>query len=108
MVDTRMQVRPPRSGSGQTQPEPAAAPEHPPQHQRRFKRLQRLKDARPEVKLLNVIPTNDAHRPVLKHPTGVKFKETGSAAWPDDNFTHRRLRDGSVKLAEETKKETNK
>jgi hypothetical protein len=35
----------------------------------------------------------------LKHiPSGIGFRETGPAAWPRDQFTQRRVRDGSVKL----------
>jgi hypothetical protein len=33
---------------------------------------------------------------VLKHPKGGGFPESGSAEWPDDRFTKRRIADGSV------------
>ncbi len=100
MVDTRMRVQHPRTD--QARPEPVQAPQENLRHQRRIKRLQRLKDARPEVKMVNVVLVDERHRPVLKHqPSGIGFKDSGGAVWPDDNFTHRRLRDGSVKLADE-------
>jgi len=44
-----------------------------------------------------VVPTNDAFRAVLKHPSsGMRFPETGSAEWPLDTFTKRRLKDGCI------------
>jgi hypothetical protein len=44
-------------------------------------------------------------RRLLKHPvSGMKFPSTGSAEWPFDAFTARRLADGSIKRAEDDKK----
>jgi hypothetical protein len=101
MVDVRM--RP-----GQSQPAPEQAPEQAkvnPRHARRNRRLQALKDARPVKGTVRVVPTNDKFRGVLKHiPSGKGFSASGGATWPNDKFTQRRLRDGSVKL-EEAKQE---
>jgi hypothetical protein len=33
---------------------------------------------------------------VLKHPMGGRFGEDGSAMWPRDSYTMRRLRDGDI------------
>jgi hypothetical protein len=45
---------------------------------------------------VRVAPANDNMRRVLKHPTGARFPATGSAEWPDDRFTRRRIREGSI------------
>jgi hypothetical protein len=52
---------------------------------------------------LRVEPANDDMRRLLKHPRAGGFRSEGSIEWPDDMFTRRRLRDGSVKLAEKSK-----
>lgn len=46
-----------------------------------------------------VEPANDDMRRLLKHPRGIKFRSEGSIEWPDDQFTRRRIADGSVKVA---------
>jgi hypothetical protein len=80
------------------------APEHQ-RNQNRQRRLQVLKDARPQHATVRVVPTDEKYRPVLKHqPSGIAFRKEGAAEWPNDRFTQRRLRDGSVKL-EETKED---
>ena len=58
-------------------------------------RLDRIRKLayRPAVR---VEPANDDLRRVLRHPRGRGFPDEGAALWPDDTFTHRRLRDGSV------------
>lgn len=97
MVDmkTRMAAR------GQDQP-----PENL-RNQRRQRRLQVLKDARGDrANMVHVVPTDEKHRAVLKHlPSGIAFRKEGGALWPNDKFTQRRLRDGSVKIAQEKKEE---
>jgi len=45
-------------------------------------------------------------RRLLKHPNGMGFRPTGGIEWPNDRFTKRRLRDGTVKVEEEKKEET--
>jgi hypothetical protein len=50
---------------------------------------------------LRVEPASDDMRRLLMHPRAGGFRSEGSIEWPDDTFTHRRLRDGSVKLAEQ-------
>jgi hypothetical protein len=48
---------------------------------------------------LRVEPKNDLMRQILRHPTAGFFRGQGAAEWPDDKFTHRRLKDGDIKLA---------
>jgi len=45
---------------------------------------------------VRVVPATDDYRKVLKHPARGGFPESGSAEWPNDRFTKRRLADGSV------------
>jgi hypothetical protein len=45
---------------------------------------------------MQVWPKNQATRNVLKHASGVGFREDGPAEWPDDPFTHRTIADGDV------------
>lgn len=40
-------------------------------------------------------------RRLLKHPSGVRFRSEGSIEWPDDTFTKKRIRDGSVLVENE-------
>jgi len=47
---------------------------------------------------VRVLPSDDDMRRFLKHPRAGGFRSTGSVEWPNDTFTQRRLRDGSVKL----------
>jgi hypothetical protein len=44
-----------------------------------------------------VVPANDDGRRLLKHPKGGGFPKEGSATWPNDTFTRRRLADGSIR-----------
>jgi hypothetical protein len=39
-------------------------------------------------------------RRLLMHPQAGKFRSQGSIEWPDDQYTRRRLADGSIKLAQ--------
>jgi len=52
---------------------------------------------------IRVEPRDDDMRRLLKHPSAGGFRSEGSIEWPDDTFTRRRLKEGSVKLAEEKK-----
>jgi hypothetical protein len=61
---------------------------------RQRERVQKLAEAAPAG--VRVVPAKEEYRAVLKHPNGGGFPETGSAEWPDDRFTKRRLADGSV------------
>jgi hypothetical protein len=102
MVDVRNQTR----GGQKPQDDKPQAPLNP-RFARRNRRLQVLKDARPVDAGVHVVPTNEAHRAVLKHiPSGVGFRDSGHAVWPNDRFTQRRLRDGSVKLHKEKESPT--
>ena len=56
-------------------------------------REQANKVQRPTVK---VTPKDETLRRLLKHPRAGGFRKEGSAEWPDDRFTQRRIRDGDV------------
>jgi hypothetical protein len=45
---------------------------------------------------MKVWPRDDDVKNVLYHPTGGPFREDGTADWPDDTYTHRRILDGDV------------
>ena len=68
-------------------------------HQRMTERTERMRKAktRPGIR---VEPANDDMRRLMKHPRVGHFRSEGSMEWPDDSFTHRRLRDGDVKRVE--------
>jgi hypothetical protein len=57
---------------------------------------------------IRVEPANDDMRRLLKHPRAGGFRSEGSMEWPDDTFTHRRLRDGDVKRVEAKEKDKDK
>jgi hypothetical protein len=92
MVDVRARTRGPSQSAHDVNENP--------RNQNRKRRLQVLKNARGAKDTIRVVPANDKLRAVLKHqPSGIGFRAEGGAAWPNDRFTQRRLRDGSVKLA---------
>ena len=71
-----------------------------PRDKRAVRRLKILKEAHAGMGTVRVVP-EEKYRHVLKHPgSTVGFRATGGAEWPNDRFTQRRLRDGSVKLEE--------
>lgn len=47
---------------------------------------------------IRVWPASEAIRKLMKHPAGIKFRETldESVEWPLDTFTRRRIADGDV------------
>ncbi len=45
---------------------------------------------------MRVWPATDLYRKHLKHPVAGGFRDHGSANWPDDQFTNRRIAEGSV------------
>lgn len=49
---------------------------------------------------VRVVPASDELRSVLRHPHAIAFRSSGSVEWPLDRFTHRRLADGSITIAE--------
>lgn len=49
---------------------------------------------------MKVWPKNEQMRKLLKHPNGTGFRDAGSAEWPDDSFTARRIRDGDVTISD--------
>jgi hypothetical protein len=74
--------------------------------QRAKARLQRAKDMK-KIEGVRVLPnsgegfTEEQMRRLLKHPSAGGFRSTGDIEWPNDTFTKRRLRDGSIKLVEQ-------
>ena len=69
------------------------------QSERARERLNRIHQVRHQPGI-RVVPADDDMRRLLKHPRAGGFRSEGSIEWPNDNFTRRRLREGSVKLAE--------
>jgi hypothetical protein len=67
--------------------------------QRMKARIQKVKTAK-KVEGVRVEPANDDMRRLLKHPSAGGFRSVGDIEWPNDTFTKRRLREGSIKLAE--------
>jgi hypothetical protein len=65
-------------------------------------KVQRIKNAKPQIPgVVRVSPASDDLRRVLRHPNGMGFMaEGGSAEWPNDRFTKRRIADGSVTVEE--------
>jgi hypothetical protein len=61
-------------------------------------RAQRVRDMK-KVVGVRVEPANDDMRRLLKHPRAGGFRSEGSIEWPDDTFTKRRLKEGSITLA---------
>ncbi len=47
---------------------------------------------------VRVKPANEANRVNIRHPSGIAFRAgvEDSVEWPNDAFTKRRIRDGSV------------
>ena len=68
--------------------------------QRMRERVARMNNLRTRPGI-RVEPANDDMRRLLKHPKAGHFRSEGSMEWPDDTFTHRRLRDGDIKRAEQ-------
>jgi hypothetical protein len=60
-------------------------------------RMDKVRKGR-DVPRVRVVPRDDEMRELLKHPRAGKFRSSGSLEWPNDTFTQRRIRDGSVTL----------
>jgi hypothetical protein len=54
-----------------------------------------------QIKGVRVEPVDDDMRRLLKHPRAGGFRAEGDIEWPDDTFTFRRLREGSIRLSEQ-------
>jgi len=52
---------------------------------------------------MRVWPKNEEMKRMLRHANGTGFREDGTADWPDDSFTARRVRDGDILLKEPVK-----
>jgi len=61
-------------------------------------REKRIAELNPPLERVRVTPANDDLRRVLAHPNGVGFEASGSAEWPLDKFTRRRITDGDVTI----------
>lgn len=56
--------------------------------------------------MIRVLPSNMDMMKHLKHPSGVKFTSMDiPVSWPADQFTFRRLAEGSIKQVEESSEE---
>lgn len=73
----------------------------PPQTKRQ-EDLARLRENK--VGRVRVEPANPEMRRLLRHPTAGGFRGRGGAEWPDDQFTHRRLKEGSIRKASDQRK----
>jgi hypothetical protein len=51
---------------------------------------------------MKVWAKNEDVRKIMKHPTAGGFNADGSADWPDDTFTYRRMRDGDISQEQPT------
>jgi hypothetical protein len=51
-------------------------------------------------RVVRVVPTNENLRKYLKHPTRGGFLAEGSAEWPNDQFTRRRIKEGDITIEE--------
>lgn len=49
---------------------------------------------------MKVIAKNDDVKKVLYHPTAGRFRDDGTADWPEDSYTARRIVDGDITTAE--------
>ena len=49
-----------------------------------------------QQRTVKVTPKDDTMRRLLQHPKAGGFRADGTAEWPDDRFTQRRIRDGDV------------
>jgi hypothetical protein len=59
------------------------------------------KDFNESRRVVRVVPKNADIRKYIKHPkTKVGFLAEGSAEWPNDTFTKRRIADGDVTILE--------
>jgi hypothetical protein len=77
------------------------APEKTPENPRkaiREARAKRLRVIDGPPKTIKVYAANEALRGALRHSNGTRFRSGLDQAveWPNDNFTHRRIADGSV------------
>ena len=72
-------------------------PELTPRMKIRLDRLARIAKTK-IVPRVRVSPRDDDVRAIIKHPRAGAFRSSGSLEWPNDTFTQRRLRDGTVVL----------
>ena len=100
MVDKETETKPETKTETQPQPETESksAPVNPrvairEARQRRLKLISSSKSA-----TIKVFAANEALRGVLRHPaTGIRFRELDQPVeWPNDSFTQRRIKEGSV------------
>jgi hypothetical protein len=75
----------------------ASAPSGPKAHPRHIAALAAAK----KKDRVRVEPTSEGLRHVLVHPNGMSFRSRGTVEWPLDRFTHRRLREGSIRIVED-------
>jgi hypothetical protein len=73
--------------------------EREPQRTKREGRLDRIRDAH-GVKHVRVEVIKEGLEEHLRHPSHDR-RGGFQAEWPNDTFTHRRIRDGDIRLAED-------
>ena len=71
-----------------------------PRSQQIADRKKRMAELAPKIERVRVTPANDDLRRIMRHPNGMKFPPQGSVEWPMDQFTRRRIKDGSVTVEE--------
>jgi hypothetical protein len=62
-------------------------------------RLKAIAEAR-KIPRVRVEPTSEEYRAAIKHPNGMRFRGQGTAEWPNDRFTQRRIADGAIRIVE--------
>jgi hypothetical protein len=76
---------------------PAEKPEPSIRKKLQLARMAKVRKAK-EKPRVRVSPIDDTVRVNIKHPRAGAFRSTGSNEWPDDTFTQRRIKEGSVTL----------
>lgn len=55
---------------------------------------------------MKVRAKNDDVKKLIRHPVGGAFRDDGTAEWPDDTYTFRRIQEGDV-IAEDQPAQAN-
>ena len=91
MVDVKTETKPQTQQSKPVNPRDAI-------RERRTRRLRLISAGKPTT--IKVFAANETMREVLRHGgTGMRFRDSieQGVEWPNDSFTARRIRDGSVR-----------
>jgi hypothetical protein len=74
-----------------------------PTKSKRLEALERAREAKTDGRI-RVEPANADLRLHLRHPTAGGFRGRGGADWPHDQFTMRRLKEGSIRKSADQRK----